>query len=148
VDKQQTLTFNEKSIAEFRVSHGEITTFGDAPLLLLTTTSARSGQRRTCPMMYLTDEQDPNQVYVFASYAGADQNPAWFHNVVDQPDDIEVELGDERHLATARGTSRSAPRHGVRHPGRPLPRFRRIPGKDVTGDPGDRSHVAALRNRE
>ena len=62
MDKQQTLTFNEKNIAEFRASHGRIGSFGDAPLLLLTTTGARSGQRRTTPMMYLADEQDSNRV--------------------------------------------------------------------------------------
>jgi deazaflavin-dependent oxidoreductase (nitroreductase family) len=101
VDKQKTLTFNEKNIAGFRASHGRIASFGDAPLLLLTTIGARSGQRRTTPMMYLADEQDPKRVYVFASYAGADQNPAWFHNVVAHPDDIGVELVDERHLVTA-----------------------------------------------
>ncbi len=100
MDKQQTQTFNEKNIAEFRASHGHIASFGDAPLLLLTTTGARSGQRRTNPMMYLPDEQDANRVYVFASYAGADQNPAWFHNIIAHPDDIEVELGDDRSGAT------------------------------------------------
>jgi len=76
VDRQQTLAFNENNIAEFRASNGRIASFGDAPLLLLTTTGARSGQRRTSPMMYLADEHDPNRVYVFASAAGADQNPA------------------------------------------------------------------------
>jgi deazaflavin-dependent oxidoreductase (nitroreductase family) len=101
VDKQQTLTFNENNIAEFRASNGRIASFGDAPLLLLTATGARSGQRRTSPMMYLADEHDPNRVYVFASAAGADQNPAWFHNIVSHPDDVEVELGDERYPATA-----------------------------------------------
>jgi deazaflavin-dependent oxidoreductase (nitroreductase family) len=101
LDKQQTLTFNENNIAEFRASSGRIASFGDAPLLLLSTTGARSGQRRTSPMMYLADEDNPNRVYVFASAAGADQNPAWFHNTVSHPDDIEVELGDERYLATA-----------------------------------------------
>jgi deazaflavin-dependent oxidoreductase (nitroreductase family) len=101
VDKEQRLTFNETNIAEFRASKGRIASFGDAPLLLLTTTGARSGQRRTSPMMYLADEHDPNRVYVFASAAGADQNPAWFHNIVAAPDDIDVELGDERYGATA-----------------------------------------------
>jgi deazaflavin-dependent oxidoreductase (nitroreductase family) len=101
MDRQQTLTFNERNIVEFRSSHGRIASFGDAPLLLLTTTGARSGQRRTNPMMYLSDDQDPDRVYVFASYAGADQNPAWFHNVVAHPDDLEVEIGDGRYPATA-----------------------------------------------
>jgi hypothetical protein len=55
VDNQQRLKFNEDNIAEFRASHGRIASFGDAPLLLLTTTGAKSGQRRTSPMMYLAD---------------------------------------------------------------------------------------------
>lgn len=101
MDRQQVLMFNEKNIAEFRAGKGRIASFGDAPLLLLTTTGARSGQRRTSPMMYLADEHDPDRVYVFASAAGADQNPAWFHNIVARPDDIDVELGDERYGATA-----------------------------------------------
>ena len=101
MDKQQTLTFNEKNIAEFRASHGRIASFGGAPLLLLTTTGARSGQRRTSPMMYLADEHDSDVVYVFASAAGADHNPAWFHNIVAHPDDIDIELGDEQYRATA-----------------------------------------------
>jgi hypothetical protein len=74
VDRQEALTFNENNIAEFRASKGRIASFGDAPLLLLTTTGARSGHRRTSPMMYLAEEHDPNRVYVFASAAGVDQN--------------------------------------------------------------------------
>jgi deazaflavin-dependent oxidoreductase (nitroreductase family) len=101
VDEQPTLTFNEKNIAEFRESHGRIASFGAAPLLLLTSTGAQSGQRRTNPMMYLADDHDTNRVYVFASYAGADKNPAWFHNVVAHPSELEVELGDGRYPATA-----------------------------------------------
>jgi len=101
VDKGKRLSFNEKNIAEFRSSHGRIASFGDAPLLLLTTTGARSGQRRTTPTMFLADEQDPNLVYVFASAAGAEQNPAWFHNIVAHPDDVDVEIGVERYRAGA-----------------------------------------------
>lgn len=100
MDRQQTLRFNEKNIAEFRASHGRIASFGDAPIRLLTSTGAKSGQRRTNPMMHLADEHDPNRVYAFASAAGADQNAAWFRNIVAHPDDIEVELGDDRNGAT------------------------------------------------
>ena len=90
MDTQQRLKFNEDNIAEFRASGGRIASFGNAPLLLLTTAGARSGQRRTSPMMYLADEQHPDRVYVFASAAGDDQHPAWFHNVVAHPADLEV----------------------------------------------------------
>jgi deazaflavin-dependent oxidoreductase (nitroreductase family) len=101
VDENQRLDFNERNIAEFRANHGRIALFGDAPLLLLSTIGARSGQRRTSPTMYLPDAHDSNRVYVFASAAGADQNPAWFHNIVAHPDELEVEIGDERLLARA-----------------------------------------------
>jgi deazaflavin-dependent oxidoreductase (nitroreductase family) len=101
MDTQQRLKFNEGNIAEFRASGGRIASFGDAPLLLLATKGAKSGRRRTSPMMYLADERDPDRIYVFASAAGDDQNPAWFHNAVAHPADLEVELGDERYRATA-----------------------------------------------
>ena len=55
VDNQQRLKFNEDNIAEFRASHGRIASFGDAPLLFLTTPGAKAGQRRTSPMMNLAD---------------------------------------------------------------------------------------------
>ena len=95
MDRERILTNNQANIAEFRASGGRIAAFGDAPLLLLTTTGAQSGQPRTSPMMYLADEDDPNRVYVFASYAGADVNPAWFHNLVAHPDAVRVEIGRE-----------------------------------------------------
>jgi deazaflavin-dependent oxidoreductase (nitroreductase family) len=100
VDTQQRLKFNEDNIAEFRASGGLIASFGDAPLLLLTTLGAKSGQRRTSPMMYLAEKHNSDGVSVFASAAGDDHHPAWFHNVVAHPSDLEVELGDAPYQAT------------------------------------------------
>ena len=96
MDKQEKHAFNDRNIAEFRASGGRIASFADAPLLLLTTTGSRSGRRRTNPMMYLADEADPDRLFVFASAAGADRNPAWFENLVASPGDLEVEIGEER----------------------------------------------------
>ncbi len=93
VNKEQITAFNEANIAEFRASGGRLATFGTAPVLLLTTTGAKSGQRRTNPMMYLADDRDAKRVYVFASAAGSDSNPAWFHNIVANPHDVGVEVG-------------------------------------------------------
>jgi deazaflavin-dependent oxidoreductase (nitroreductase family) len=101
MNDQDTLTFNEKNITEFRSSHGRIASFGQAPLLLLTTIGARSGQPRTSPMMYLADDAHSNRVYVFASAAGDDKNPAWFHNLIGNCGPIEVEIGDDLHRASA-----------------------------------------------
>ena len=101
MDREQILAFNDKNIAEFRSRGGQIAAFGDAPILLLTTTGAKSGLPRTNPMMYLADDHDPNRVYVFASAAGADANPAWFHNVVARPQDLKVEIGNGTMTADA-----------------------------------------------
>lgn len=101
MNQERTPTFNEKNIAEFRASGGRVASFGDAPLLLLTTSGAKSGRPRTKPMMYLADDRDPNRVYVFASAAGADTNPAWFHNIVAHPNGIRVEIGSDTMTADA-----------------------------------------------
>lgn len=94
MDTQQIHRFNAANIAEFRASAGRIASFGAAPVLLLQTIGAQTGQRRTNPMMYLADEHKPGTVYVFASAAGADSNPAWYHNLLAHPHDITVEIGD------------------------------------------------------
>jgi deazaflavin-dependent oxidoreductase (nitroreductase family) len=101
MDRERVLAFNEKSIEEFRESGGWISAFGESPVLLLTTTGTKSGKPRTSPLMYLDDENDPDRVYVFASAAGADTNPAWFRNLVAHPQDIEVEIGEESLAAEA-----------------------------------------------
>ena len=44
--------YNRQLIEEFRSDRSK---FGGRPLLLLTTTGAKSGQRRTTPMMYVRD---------------------------------------------------------------------------------------------
>lgn len=84
--------FNEEIIAEFRGNHGKVGgNFEGAPLLLLHTFGARSGSERVNPMMYLPDG---DRFLVFASKAGADTNPDWYHNLVANPA-ASVEVGDE-----------------------------------------------------
>src|SRR3954469_21279303 len=100
--QEERLAYNQRNIDEFRETGGKMPTdFGDAPVLLLTTTGAKSGQPRTNPMMYLADHNDANRVYVFASAAGADRNPAWFNNLVAHPDGLTVELEGETLTADA-----------------------------------------------
>lgn len=52
-------------------------------------------------MMYLADDRDPNRVYVFATAAGGDTNPAWFHNIVAHPEGLAVEIGRDALTADA-----------------------------------------------
>lgn len=99
MNKQQRLAFNAQNISEFRASGGTLRSFGDAPVLLLTTTGARSGARRTTPLMYMADEDAPGRVFVFASAAGAASDPAWFRNLAAHPDEVTVEIGRDEWVA-------------------------------------------------
>lgn len=82
--------WNDQVIAEFRSNGGRVGgNFEGAPLLLLHTTGAKSGEARISPMMYQTVDAG---WAVFASYAGLDVNPAWFHNLRAHPD-VAVEIG-------------------------------------------------------
>jgi deazaflavin-dependent oxidoreductase (nitroreductase family) len=84
--------FNEQVIAEFRANHGKVGgPFEGAPLLLLHSTGAKSGEERVSPMMYLPDGE---RFLVFASKAGAPTNPAWYHNLLAHPD-ATIEVGDD-----------------------------------------------------
>jgi deazaflavin-dependent oxidoreductase (nitroreductase family) len=91
--------FNANVIAEFRAHDGTVGgMFDGAPMVLLTTVGAKSGRQRTTPLVYLPDGE---RWVIFASMGGAPQHPAWYHNVVANPNVI-VEVGDQRYEATAR----------------------------------------------
>jgi deazaflavin-dependent oxidoreductase (nitroreductase family) len=90
--------FNRNLIAEFRANEGKVEgAFGGAPLLLLTTTGAKSGRRHTTPLVHLNDD---GRIYVFGSMGGAPKNPAWYHNLVANPD-VTVELPGDTFEARA-----------------------------------------------
>ena len=82
--------FNSKIIEEFRANKGKVGgPFQGAPLLLLHTVGAKSGQARVNPMMY---QRVPGGYAVFASKGGAPVNPDWYHNVLAHPR-VTVEIG-------------------------------------------------------
>jgi deazaflavin-dependent oxidoreductase (nitroreductase family) len=66
---------------------------GGATLLILHTAGAKSGQERLSPLLYRARGDD---LVIFASYAGAPVNPAWFHNLVAHPDVTVEVLGETR----------------------------------------------------
>jgi deazaflavin-dependent oxidoreductase (nitroreductase family) len=90
--------FNRNLIEEFRANHGKVDgVFAGAPLLLLSTTGAKSGRRRTNPLVYTTDG---DRIVVVASKGGAPSDPDWYRNVVANPE-VTVELPDETFDARA-----------------------------------------------
>jgi deazaflavin-dependent oxidoreductase (nitroreductase family) len=73
----------------YRLSGGAIGgRIGRAPVLLLTTTGRKTGQRRTAPLLYLADGE---RLVVVASNGGAPRHPAWFLNLEATPQ-AEVQL--------------------------------------------------------
>ncbi|KMS69499.1 cation-binding protein [Streptomyces viridochromogenes] len=83
--------FNQQVIEEFRANKGRVGGyFEGARLLLLTTTGAVTGRPHTTPVGYLPDGGD--RVLVIASAAGAPKHPAWFHNLLANPQ-VTIESG-------------------------------------------------------
>ncbi len=75
--------FNSQIISEFRANGGKVGgMFAGAPLLLLHSTGAKSGQERVSPVMYQTVD---GGYAVFASKAGAPENPVQCHNLLAHP---------------------------------------------------------------
>jgi deazaflavin-dependent oxidoreductase (nitroreductase family) len=90
--------FNRAVIEEFRANDGKVGGgFAGAPMVLLTTTGAKSGEKRVNPLVGLVDG---GTLYVVASKAGAPTSPDWYHNLLANPE-VEVEFGGERFEATA-----------------------------------------------
>jgi deazaflavin-dependent oxidoreductase (nitroreductase family) len=90
--------FNRQMIEAFRTNGGKgIGPFENAPVMLLTTIGAKSGQPRTTPLVYTTDG---DRVVIIASKGGAPTHPAWYHNLVANPE-VTVEIGTEKYQARA-----------------------------------------------
>jgi F420H(2)-dependent quinone reductase len=83
----------------YRLSGGRIGgRVGKAPVLLLTTTGRRSGQKRTAPVVYLRDGE---RMVVINTNAGNARVPAWSLNLAADPD-AEVEVGRRKIRVRAR----------------------------------------------
>ena len=90
--------FNAKVIEEFRANEGRVGgSFEGMPVVLVHHTGAKTGTPRVNPLVYL---KDGDRYVVFASKAGAPTNPAWFHNLMANPQ-TEIEVGSETIAVTA-----------------------------------------------
>ena len=90
--------FNTNLIEEYRANGGKVSgMFAGAPLLLLTTTGAKSDREHVSPLAYTIDG---DRYVIIASKGGAPTHPDWFHNLVANPE-VTVELGAETFGARA-----------------------------------------------
>jgi deazaflavin-dependent oxidoreductase (nitroreductase family) len=86
---------NEPLIEQFRAAGGRLRRKN--PVLLLTTTGAKSGRRITIPLNY---SRDGDRLVVIASAGGSARDPAWFTNLVADPL-VEIEHEGETFRARA-----------------------------------------------
>lgn len=93
---EEFLAYNQGVISEFR-AHDGVVSQPPFPILLLTTTGARTGRPATVPLGFAVDG---GRVFVVASKAGAPTHPAWFHNLRANAS-VRVELGDKTFQARA-----------------------------------------------
>ena len=112
--------FNQRLIDDLRAHGGKASSgpFVGRPMVILTTTGARTGQRREIPLVY---SRDGDAVVIVASKGGAPTDPAWFHNLVKHPL-VTVEIDGERYEAVARVADpderrRLYDQHAALHPG-------------------------------
>jgi deazaflavin-dependent oxidoreductase (nitroreductase family) len=86
----------------YRLSGGRLgATVGDGPVLLLTTTGNKSGERRTAPVLYLAHDE---AMIVIDTNAGNEKLPAWSHNLKAKPE-AEVEIGKRKLRVSARAAA-------------------------------------------
>jgi F420H(2)-dependent quinone reductase len=96
MNETNRMTYNRRVVEEFRANGGKVQ--GWAPLILFTTTGAKSGQTRVYPVMAVPYGDDYLAV---ASKGGAPQHPMWYYNLLAQPE-VTVETGNDTFAATAR----------------------------------------------
>ncbi len=111
--------WNAQIIAEFRANGGKVAQFGDAPLVILNTIGAKSGQLREIPLVALVQEDG---LYVFASKAGAPTHPDWFHNLKAHPE-IKVEFGADSFDARVTELPEEEGQEKLRAQGELMPQF-------------------------
>ena len=87
------------NVPVYRLSRGRLmNTVGTGPVLLLTSTGRRSGQKRTAPVLYLKDGE---RFVVVGSNAGNPRAPAWSYNLKANPA-AEIEIRGDRRPVRAR----------------------------------------------
>jgi F420H(2)-dependent quinone reductase len=84
----------------YRATHGVVGHRfpGTPPVLLLEHVGARSGARRTSPLVYGEDGDD---LVLVASKGGYPKNPAWYHNLKAHPD-TTIQVGSRKRNVHAR----------------------------------------------
>ena len=88
--------YNDAVIASFQQTNGKPGGGMEGrPVLLLHAIGAKSGIERTTPLMFHREGDGP--WFVFASMGGAPTDPAWYRNVVANPE-FDISVGDGKSI--------------------------------------------------
>jgi deazaflavin-dependent oxidoreductase (nitroreductase family) len=80
-----------------RLTGGRVSSVYPVPIMLLTTTGAKTGQPRTLPLLYVTDG---DHLILIASNYGKTSHPTWYRNLLANPK-AEVRAGSRSGTYTA-----------------------------------------------
>ena len=83
-----------------RLTGGRVSFASGYPVLLLTTTGAKSGKERTVPLLYV--ERDDGFAIIGTRF-GSQQHPGWYHNLRKKPEAV-VEIKGKRYECASRET--------------------------------------------
>jgi deazaflavin-dependent oxidoreductase (nitroreductase family) len=81
-----------------RLTGGRVSSAYPVRVMLLTTTGAKTGKPRSLPLLYVTDS---DRIILIASNYGGKSHPAWYRNLVANPE-VEVLAGKRSGTYAAR----------------------------------------------
>ena len=84
-----------------RLTQGRVSIGWGYPVLLLTTTGARTGRQRTVALLYI--DRGDDEVAVIGSHFGRPEHPAWYHNLNADPICTD-EIGGRKWRAASRSS--------------------------------------------
>ncbi|MGH2923617.1 MAG: nitroreductase family deazaflavin-dependent oxidoreductase [Solirubrobacterales bacterium] len=88
--------FTSTHTTAYRLSRGRIGgTYQGAPVALVESVGRKSGKKRTHPLLCTEDGEN---LVVVASKGGIDRHPAWYHNLIANPETIANWYGDVRRV--------------------------------------------------
>ncbi len=89
---------NDMFMQALRENNGKVPgELHDLPGLIITTTGAKTGNKRAVPLAY---QMVDDRLLIIASMGGAKRNPPWYHNLVANPE-VLVEKDGETFMANA-----------------------------------------------
>jgi deazaflavin-dependent oxidoreductase (nitroreductase family) len=95
VSDASTNDWNAQIIEEFRANDGKVGgPFEGSPMVLIHHRGAKTGIERVTPLMC---QVEGDRIFIFASKAGAPDNPDWYHNLRANPD-IAIEFGSDQNV--------------------------------------------------